>query len=114
MQLPDLSGPVQQLVEAQLAQLRLTAPALAVRIAHALTRAAIYQETPLSARRVLHARAATLVSGRGAVLDHRRAAAKRYDDELATELEDVRPNPVRAAVLPAGESLPGHCHGGHP
>ena len=88
VQLPDLSGPVQRLVEAQLAQLRVVAAAPAVRIAHALTRAAIYQETPLPARRVLHARAATLVSGRGAVLDHRRAAAERYDDDLAAELED--------------------------
>lgn len=88
VQLPDLSGPVQQLVQAQLAQLRVAAAAPAVRIAHALIRAAIYQETPLPARRLLHARAATLVSGRGAVLDHRRAAAERYDDDLAAELDD--------------------------
>ena len=88
LQLPDLSGPVQPLVDAELAQLRATAAAPTVRIAHALTRAAIYQETPLPVRRTLHARAATLVSGRGAVLDHRRAAAERYDDDLATELED--------------------------
>lgn len=88
VQLPDVSGPVQRLVDARLAQLRATAAAPAVRIAHALTRAAINQQTPLPVRRTLHARAATLVSGRGAVLDHRRAAAERYDDDLAAELED--------------------------
>jgi DNA-binding CsgD family transcriptional regulator len=86
-ELSELSVPVQQLVDAGLLQLRPSAAAPAVRISHALTRAAIYQDTPLPIRHKLHARAAHLVTGRAGVLDHRLAATERFDDVLADDLD---------------------------
>jgi DNA-binding CsgD family transcriptional regulator len=78
---------LQTLVDAGLLELGRKGPTDSVRPAHALVRSAIYQHIPLATRRALHGGAALLVTGRAAVLDHRIAAAERYDDELAAELE---------------------------
>jgi DNA-binding CsgD family transcriptional regulator len=78
---------LQQLADAGLLELGRTGPTDSVKPAHALVRSAIYQHAPMETRRALHAGAAKLVTGRTAVLDHRVAAAERYDDELAADLE---------------------------
>ncbi|GGM19182.1 LuxR C-terminal-related transcriptional regulator [Nakamurella endophytica] len=57
-----------------------------VRVAHALTRSAVYQSTPPSRRRLLHLRAAGTTTDRATSLEHRIAAAEHYDDVLADEL----------------------------
>ncbi|MEU7880911.1 LuxR C-terminal-related transcriptional regulator [Microbispora bryophytorum] len=59
----------------------------AVRVAHALIRAAIYEQTPLGLRRALHERIANATTETGAMLDHRLAAASAYDDVLADALD---------------------------
>jgi hypothetical protein len=58
-----------------------------LRFAHALTHAAIYRQISLPDRRQMHLRAANVATSEEARLDHRIAAAERYDDELAAELE---------------------------
>ena len=83
----DIDEPIQALLEDGLLQLRRSTPTDTVRLDHALTRAAVYQATPIATRRALHAKAAEIVTGRSAVLDHRVAAAAQYDDELAADLE---------------------------
>jgi DNA-binding CsgD family transcriptional regulator len=84
----DLSGDLQRLVDARLVHLRPDGARPMVRVAHSLTRAAIYHETDLPTRRELHARAAQLFSGHRLALDHRVAAAESFDDALADDLEE--------------------------
>ena len=76
---------VDELVTAGLVQAR-TTPFLSIRPQHALVRAAVYHQTPLEVRRVLHRRAAEIVDA-PASLDHRLAAADSYDAALAGDLE---------------------------
>lgn len=77
----------QALVDAGLLQETESSVGASVRVAHALIRAAIYQRTPTHQRRTLHAAAARTVSDASARLEHRLAAADRYDDDLAADLE---------------------------
>lgn len=81
------SAGIQELVVAQLAVVRWSDAGDQVRPAHSLVQAAIYQGLSVDTRRDLHARAAAIVGGRGAALDHRAAAVERYDDDLAADLE---------------------------
>ncbi|MGX7680283.1 helix-turn-helix transcriptional regulator [Jatrophihabitans sp. DSM 45814] len=87
-ELPDVSEAIQRLMAEQIVQVRRSAPTDMVRVEQGLIRAAIYQSIPTAVRRGLHARAAKIVTGRAPVLDHRVAAAERYDDALAADLED--------------------------
>lgn len=80
-----VTSAVDELVAADLAQVR-TTPFLSLRPQHALVRAAVYHQTPFELRRVLHRRAAEIVDA-PASLDHRLAAADRYDTALAADLE---------------------------
>ena len=57
-------------------------------IRHLLVRDAIYAGIPAASRRVLHARAASMVS-ESASWAHRVAALDRPDESLAVELERV-------------------------
>ncbi|WP_253193890.1 hypothetical protein [Gordonia sp. i37] len=81
------TGVVEELRAAELVDIRRLDEPLQVRPSHALIRAAVYQQTPLTQLRELHLRAAPLVTSRAMALQHRRAAAARYDDGLADELE---------------------------
>jgi DNA-binding CsgD family transcriptional regulator len=83
----DSARGLQSLADEGLLQTRRLGPTESVRGAHALIRSAIYQHLPIPLRRALHARAATLVTARSAVFEHRIAAADGYQDALATELE---------------------------
>lgn len=80
-----VTSAVDELVAADLVQAR-TTPFLSIRPQHALVRAAVYHQTPLELRRVLHQRAAEIVEA-PASLDHRLAAADSYDAALAADLE---------------------------
>lgn len=82
------SGAAQQLSDGHLLALGEMDGAPVVRFSHALVRSAIYQHVPLPRRRALHAAAARTVTGRTAAFEHRLAAADRYDDLLATELDE--------------------------
>ena len=77
----------ERLVEEELVEVRGHLADVTIRVAHPLVHSATYQRIPPLRRQVLHARAAGIVSPRGAVLDHRLAAADRYDDVLAADLE---------------------------
>jgi DNA-binding CsgD family transcriptional regulator len=82
----NAAAAVAELVEADLVRMRDSTGAVDVRAAHALVRAAVYQQTPLVERRRLHARAATVVVEPSAQFEHRMAAAEQYDDELADSM----------------------------
>lgn len=84
---PDLHVSIQQLVDAELVELRPDSARPMVRTAHSLIRAAIYSGTDLPTRRELHARAAQILTGQRLALDHRVAAAGHFDDALARDLE---------------------------
>lgn len=86
-QVTDSAQGLQDLVDAGLVQARRIGPTENVRTTHALIRAAMYQNLSIPVRRSLHARATTLVTSRGAVLEHRMAAAAGYDQVLAADLE---------------------------
>jgi DNA-binding CsgD family transcriptional regulator len=77
---------VAELVESDLLRMRDSMGAVDVRAAHALVRAAVYQQTPLVERRRLHARAAAVVVELSAQFEHRMAAAEQYDEELADSM----------------------------
>ncbi len=79
---------VAELVAADLLRMRDSMGAVDVRAAHALVRAAVYQQTPLVERRRLHDRAATVVVEQSARFEHRMAAAEQYDEELADAMKD--------------------------
>ncbi|GGL98336.1 helix-turn-helix transcriptional regulator [Nakamurella endophytica] len=80
---PDTAA--QALADAALVQLQETDTGVELQLAHALVRSAVYDGIALPERRRLHARAAELL-GDGGGLEHRVAAASRFDAELATEL----------------------------
>ncbi len=63
-------------------------PSCPVAIRHPLVRDAIYAGIPASRRRLLHARAASVVS-EAASWEHRVAALDRPDEDLAAELEQL-------------------------
>lgn len=77
----------QSLIDAGLLQVSDLGRGAVVRVSHALTRAAIYQQTPLAERRALHAAAAAVVLEEAGRLEHRLAAATRFDEQLAQDLE---------------------------
>jgi hypothetical protein len=81
----DPAAAVQELVDADLLARRDFPEQL--RIPHGLVRAAVRELTPLPRLRLLHQRAAALVTDRAAVLEHRIAATDGYDDALAGDLE---------------------------
>jgi DNA-binding CsgD family transcriptional regulator len=70
-------------------------PSCPVAIRHPLVRDAIYAGLPAARRRVLHARAAVMVS-ESASWEHRVAALDRPDEELAAELERLADQEVGA------------------
>ncbi len=77
----------QELDEARLVDVRRVDGPMQLRPSHALIRASVHQQTPLSQLRSFHSQAATLVATRAAALQHRMAAAEQYDSGLAEELE---------------------------
>lgn len=102
----------QGLVKDGLLQTRDLGVGVSVRISHALTRAAVYDQIPLSERRALHAKAADIVDHVEDRYDHRFSAVERYDDELAAELEafaaehhEVRMHRAAARYLRAAAAL---------
>jgi DNA-binding CsgD family transcriptional regulator len=76
----------QVLVDAGLLVHRAPDMTAALRTSHALMRAAIYQSIPYPRRRELHLRAAGQAGSGIQALEHRVAAADRYDPDLAQEL----------------------------
>ena len=72
-------------------------PTCPVAIRHPLVRDAIYAGIPATRRRLMHARAASMV-GEAAAWEHRVAALDQPDEDLAAELEQ----------LAAGEAAAGH------
>jgi DNA-binding CsgD family transcriptional regulator len=87
----DVVAAAQTLVDERLVQLRQFGAgqfdaAEAVRVQHALIRAAVYQSLPIVVRKQLHARAAAVVRQRADVLEHRLAAVGDYDEDLAADL----------------------------
>jgi DNA-binding CsgD family transcriptional regulator len=86
-EIEDPTAAAQLLVDAGLLQSQMLEVGTSVRVAHALIRAAVYQQTPLPERRALHARAAQILTQESSVLQHRIAAAHQYDDLLAADLE---------------------------
>jgi DNA-binding CsgD family transcriptional regulator len=85
----DASRARQALVDAGLLVPRRPEMSAPLRSSHALVRAAMYQSIPYARRRELHLRAAAQVSDEMDVLEHRVAAADRYDDALAAELQQA-------------------------
>lgn len=83
----DAWDAVQRLAESGLAEAGDAGGVATLRWAHALTRAAVYQQIGLAQRRTLHARAAAVVTTQTAVFEHRMAAAGQYDETLASELQ---------------------------
>lgn len=79
--------PAQELTDSGLLHGRFVDGLVSVRISHALVRAAVYHQTPMPLRRILHTRAASVVATEGAVLEHRMAAAQQYDEDLARSME---------------------------
>jgi DNA-binding CsgD family transcriptional regulator len=82
-------------VASGLADWRPEEPSCPVAIRHPLVRDAIYAGLPAARRRVLHARAAVMVS-ESASWEHRVAALDRPDEELAAELERLADKEVGA------------------
>ncbi len=82
-------GPAQELADAGLARLRVADGPVFLAMKHDLVRSAVYQQTPLPARRDLHRRAAQVVTDPHAVYAHRVAAADQYDEPLAQGLESA-------------------------
>jgi DNA-binding CsgD family transcriptional regulator len=94
----------QALVDAGLLVHRVPDMTAPLRTSHALMRAAIYQSIPYPRRRELHLRAAREAGSGVQALEHRVAAADRYDPDLARELHDAAD-----AAHAAGEfGLAGH------
>ncbi len=85
--LDDVAVAVDELVDARLVVLRPGDAGLQMRLAHGLIRSAVYQDIPLAARRALHRRAASVLTGTAVVFDHRVASALSYDEHLADDLE---------------------------
>ncbi|QDY09421.1 hypothetical protein FJK98_21565 [Micromonospora sp. HM134] len=81
----DPSEAIEVLVEQGLLAVR-SEPG-AVRVTHALVRAAVYEQTPLALRRDLHHQIAKVLTDRGEVLGQRLAASSSYDDQLAGDLD---------------------------
>lgn len=79
----------QVLVDAGLLIPRMPDMAAPMRASHALMRAAIYQSIPYPRRRELHLRAAGQAGSGIQALEHRVAAADRYDPDLARELHNA-------------------------
>jgi DNA-binding CsgD family transcriptional regulator len=88
-QVHDPAGARETLVEAGLLVARMPDMTSPLRTSHALARAAIYQSIPYSRRRQLHLRAAELADNVMESLEHRVAAADRYDGALAAELDQA-------------------------
>ncbi len=86
--LTDASAAVEELKAARLLDEAAGGAAGSVAFAHPLIRAAVYGDLPATRRMALHARAAALVGGRGA-LAHRVAAAGVPDESLAAELDSA-------------------------
>ena len=89
-------------------------PTCPVAIRHPLVRDAIYAGIPATRRRVLHARAASVV-GQAASWEHRVAALDQPDEELAAELEQLAVGEAAAGPAGAGRHAPavglGHLPG---
>lgn len=85
---PDPRCATQELIDAALIRPDIDDGPVAVRFGHAMIRAAVYYQTPLPERRLLHARAAEIVRTEMAMLEHRMAASNSYDDDLADAMED--------------------------
>jgi DNA-binding CsgD family transcriptional regulator len=85
-QVESPSAAVEPAVASGLAGWRPEEPSCPVQIRHLLVRDAIYAGLPAARRRVLHARAASMVS-ESASWEHRVAALDRPDEGLAAELE---------------------------
>jgi hypothetical protein len=88
-QVDDPAGAREALVEAGLLVAQMPDMTSPLRTSHALARAAIYQSIPCARRRRLHLRAAEQAGTVMESLEHRVAAVDRYDDALATELEQA-------------------------
>ncbi|MCW2494509.1 LuxR C-terminal-related transcriptional regulator, partial [Jatrophihabitans sp.] len=78
---------LQELLEHGLLEVADAGGGFQVRWVHALSRAAVYEHLSLPRRRALHAEAARLVSSLSVVFEHRLAAADRYDEQLAIDME---------------------------
>ena len=85
----DALGAAQELADAGLVRLRLADGPVSVATTHDLARSAVYQQTPLPARRDLHRRAGQVVTDQHAAFAHRVAAADQYDGPLAADLESA-------------------------
>ena len=86
-QVKDPSRAVQVLTEQGLVHSQTLDGIASVRLAHALVRAAVYHQTPLPERSLLHEHAASLMPNELAVLEHRMAAARTHDEQLADAME---------------------------
>ena len=82
------SAAIEPAVTAGLVDLWPAEPSCPVAIRHPLVRDAIYAGIPVSRRRLLHARAADLVS-EAMAWEHRVAALDQPDEDLAAELEQL-------------------------
>jgi hypothetical protein len=87
-QIGSPSAAIEPAVAAGLVDWRPEEPTCPVAIRHLLVRDAIYAGIPAARRRLLHARAASVVS-EAASWKHRVAALDRPDEDLAAELEQL-------------------------
>ena len=101
------STAIEPAVAAGLVDLWPAEPSCPVAIRHPLVRDAIYAGIPVSRRRLLHARAADLVS-EAVSWEHRVAALDQPDEDLAAELERWPPRKRPAA---ASRWPPPTCNG---
>ena len=84
---PAPAAAADELTGAAFLRSRTLDPAKPVQVVHPLVRSAIYQAMSAAERQSLHARAAVVVTGEAAMLEHRMAAADRYDEFVADALD---------------------------
>ena len=96
-QISSPSAAIEPAVAAGLVEWWPEEPTCPVAIRHPLVRDAIYAGIPATRRRLMHARATSMV-GEAAAWEHRVAALEQPDEDLAAELEQ----------LAAGEAAAGH------
>jgi len=85
--LSQTANAADDLSRAGIVELRSRDLATDIRMAHALVRAAVYQDIAPQIRRDLHLAAAGVVPEKATNLEHRFAAAQAYDDHLSEDLQ---------------------------